>query len=479
MAISGQYQFHAGTAAAFAAAKEADTIVAQDLYFLTDTKELFVGEVKYCNPVEFVTEDPATGVVGVLYVNTVSHKITAYNGTAMVEVAPAVVSTFTGAADGAVANVKAIKDYVAGQVTTLGNPVKDVAYDNATQKITLTYNNDTTKELLLKDIITNVAYDGKTGKFTFTRANNAEALEISTPVENFLANAEIDEKSHILTLTLEGGQKVTVDLTTLVDVYTVDDTATVDMTMDNGKITADVKVSQEAGNAVVAKTDGIFVAIPKDYIQSVEGGKAVDLAVDAAGKLTAEAKKSATEGNKVQIADDGLFVAADYIGAIDDTATIDLDVTGAKLTGTVKVSKEENNAIVAKADGLHVDITAKADKTYVDTELAKKQDNLTADQLKAVNSGIDTDKVTAYEAHIADAAKHITAEERTKWNAKQDALTEAQLAAVNSGITAAKVTAYDGLDAAKADKATTLAGYNIGDAYTKAEVDANLSWKTI
>lgn len=45
--------------------------------------------------------------------------------------------------------------------------------------------------------------------------------------------------------------------------------------------------------------------------------------------------------------------------------------------------------------------------------------------------------------HIKDAVKHITADERTKWN---------------------KV---DG----KADKATTLAGYNIGDAYTKQEVD--------
>lgn len=50
---------------------------------------------------------------------------------------------------------------------------------------------------------------------------------------------------------------------------------------------------------------------------------------------------------------------------------------------------------------------------------------------------------TSLNDHITDAVKHITADERTKWN---------------------KV---DG----KADKATTLAGYNIGDAYTKQEVD--------
>ena len=61
---------------------------------------------------------------------------------------------------------------------------------------------------------------------------------------------------------------------------------------------------------------------------------------------------------------------------------------------------------------------------------------------------------------------------------KQAALSSTQLAAANSGITAAKVSTYDGYSTTiegKADKATTLLGYGITDAYTKTEVDNLIS----
>lgn len=111
-------------------------------------------------------------------------------------------------------------------------------------------------------------------------------------------------------------------------------------------------------------------------------------------------------------------------------------------------------------------------------DISGKQDSLTTAQLAAANSGITAAKVTSYDDHIADTTVHITAAERTAWNAKQAALTTAQLAAANSGITADKVSTYDGYAttiAGKADAATTLAGYGITDAYTKTEVDAKVA----
>lgn len=48
----------------------------------------------------------------------------------------------------------------------------------------------------------------------------------------------------------------------LVDVYTVADTSTVDMTITGTEIKADVKISAEAGNSLVAKTDGLYVNAP-------------------------------------------------------------------------------------------------------------------------------------------------------------------------------------------------------------------------
>lgn len=63
------------------------------------------------------------------------------------------------------------------------------------------------------------------------------------------------------------------------------------------------------------------------------------------------------------------------------------------------------------------------------------------------------------QTHISDAVRHITATERTTWNAKQGALNTAQIAAADSGITAAKVAQYDGYAGGKQD--TLVSGTNI------------------
>lgn len=69
----------------------------------------------------------------------------------------------------------------------------------------------------------------------------------------------------------------------------------------------------------------------------------------------------------------------------------------------------------------------------------------TQDSLNTINTSLST--------HTSNTDIHITTAERTKWDGA--------------------VTALD----SKADKATTLAGYNIGDAYTKTEVDKAISDK--
>lgn len=99
----------------------------------------------------------------------------------------------------------------------------------------------------------------------------------------------------------------------------------------------------------------------------------------------------------------------------------------------------------------------------VEEGLAGKQDLLTEDQLKAVNSGITAEKVADYDGLSTDINNLSTEVATNKTdiatlktdvgdigdsitdlrNDKQDKLTETQLQAVNSGITSEKVLGYD------------------------------------
>lgn len=60
-----------------------------------------------------------------------------------------------------------------------------------------------------------------------------------------------------------------------------------------------------------------------------------------------------------------------------------------------------------------------------------KQDALTAEQLAAVNSGINATAKGNYDAHVANADIHVTAADKTRWNGKQDALTSQQIDNIN------------------------------------------------
>lgn len=87
----------------------------------------------------------------------------------------------------------------------------------------------------------------------------------------------------------------------------------------------------------------------------------------------------------------------------------------------------------------------------VNTELAKKQNNLSTEQIAACDSGITSTLRASYDAHLANGDIHVTTEDKAEWSGKQDALSVAQLAACDSGITKAKVEKYDAFDAGKQD----------------------------
>lgn len=358
MAITAgeKYHFVFGTAAKFEAIKEAGSVVATDLYFLTDTKQIYVGEDLYTGQVQFVDAFPEAPSQGIIYVNSATHETKVWNGTAWNVMVPAISEVLDAAtADTNLVTAKAIKDYVAG---VNNEAVADVAYDSAAQKFTVTYGDDSTSEIELKNLLTGAAYNAETAEFTFTVANG-DAVTFNIPKENFLSAASFDAATNKLTLTLVDGTAVEVDLKELVDTYTVKSTATVELAMsESGEITANVVKSAGEGNALVLNEDGLFV--PEALVKAVANTATVNLAVaEETGELTAAVNVSAEEGNALVAKEDGLFVAP------------------ADLSGIY--TKEEVDAELAK----------KADQTAVDEALALKAnaaDVYTKEEVDAINT---------------------------------------------------------------------------------------------
>lgn len=77
-----------------------------------------------------------------------------------------------------------------------------------------------------------------------------------------------------------------------------------------------------------------------------------------------------------------------------------------------------------------------------------KQDALSSTQLDAANSGINSTKVGNYDTHLADTTVHVTAADKTAWNAKQDALTAGTGIDITSNVISASYPALVSYDSA-------------------------------
>ena len=80
-------------------------------------------------------------------------------------------------------------------------------------------------------------------------------------------------------------------------------------------------------------------------------------------------------------------------------------------------------AVYTALNAQSTDISGKQDKSTANYQMGKAGGGWTtmsSEQQNALNSGITSTKVGNYDTHIADTTKHITAAERTAWNAKED-----------------------------------------------------------
>ena len=106
-------QMWVGTSANYEAL---ETKVAGAIYFLTDTRQIARGNVKFSQEAQIVTSLPSSGIRGYIYFNSTNGVAYIYNGTEFKPIGVITTSDITSAQDGDVPNVGAVKAYVGAQV---------------------------------------------------------------------------------------------------------------------------------------------------------------------------------------------------------------------------------------------------------------------------------------------------------------------------------------------------------------------------
>jgi hypothetical protein len=134
------------------------------------------------------------------------------------------------------------------------------------------------------------------------------------------------------------------------------DTNTIDLTLLGGVLSAQAVISPNAGNALQALPNGLFVPSPSSI--SVQDTTSVDLTL-AGGVLSANVIISTNAGNQLQLLPNGLYVAPSAFSLnVIDTNTVDLNLAGNNLTANVIISPNAGNALQALANGLFVPSTS-------------------------------------------------------------------------------------------------------------------------
>ena len=252
------------------------------LYFVSDTGELYRGSANYSSAITYYTTGnrPASGAIGKLYINSTTGEGSTWNGSAwsvvIPEIATSVIASGTTATTLPVSGA-AVKSYVESVAAeTLAQCVTSISWNGTTKSIEYVVNGSTVT-VPVSALATTLVYDGSTGKLSLKDRANTEISSVNIPLDNFITGGSYNSSTKSLVLNMQNGTSVSIPAADLVQLYQDYDTNSVNVTITtdaqgNNVISADVKISNQANNAVEVKSDGLFVPSTATKMDKVGSG---------------------------------------------------------------------------------------------------------------------------------------------------------------------------------------------------------------
>jgi hypothetical protein len=163
------------------------------LYFCTDTKKIYKGDIDFTDSVVYSTQnsDVTAPIIGKLYVFSTTGTCEVYNGTSWTVVSYPLVTTIgLGANDVSVPSTKAVKDYVDANMTGT-DIVKSInqkmTSDAEPQPVRGTFEyttgDDVKHDVQLTGVVTKPSFDATTRTFTFPVAGESDVtVELGTDI---------------------------------------------------------------------------------------------------------------------------------------------------------------------------------------------------------------------------------------------------------------------------------------------------------
>lgn len=217
------------------------------LYFCTDTKKIYKGNIDFTDSVVLAATKPATNIIaGKLYVIADTGTVEVYAGGAWHVVSYPVATTISASSDDVhVATAKAVYDAIQNAISG-GSVVNEVKASATEGNITVVSNGEE-KDVVVHGVVTTPSYDATTRKFTFPVVDGDDVV-VELGKDIFIdPNANNRYENGNLYLYLNDGTgktktptEIVIPVTALVKDYFGDDTASIQVDVDNAthKVTA-------------------------------------------------------------------------------------------------------------------------------------------------------------------------------------------------------------------------------------------------
>lgn len=421
--------FHALTSAAYngLTSKSGST-----LYFITDLGKIYKGAADYTSAIEIPETMPTVdaAVTRRIYLDTTTLELKAtLNNSTWYTLFPGYITdgaNWTTANSGKLATIGVIKEKINEAIEAISLAT---SFDNATGKIKV----GNGAEAQLTGVAHDVLYDSSALKITIP-VYGKEDIVVNIPKDKFVENVayyedypEENPTHHkVIVFTIANQEDpVIMPAEALVDIYTADNVGhdvTVTVTDDN-KISAQVKINPDAGNALVSTETGLKVDISNklDKISNADGAKVVISKVDGSVEESTVSVKSTGEmGNSATEVPVASLVATAIASAVSAAQTALQQSIATKMSKLSGTADDSGKVAIVSADGTTVEIgELKLTELATKTDLAGKVDKVT---------GVENNVVTFGAAGaIKDSGKKFGA---ATLNATPDANTLATEAAV-------------------------------------------------